>query len=90
MFDAMAMIFARRVLDGVLIGVQRHVEGFVANGVNAAAQPGIVTYLDGMIQLILLNPDDAMVVLVVFVRLVETSIPSGDPAVDAHLDPADA
>ena len=89
MLDAMPMIFARRILDGVFIGVERHVEGLVADGVNAAAQAGVVANLHGVVQFILLDSDNAVIMLVVFIGLVKTGIATGDTAVDTHLDAAD-
>ena len=88
--DAMAMIFARRIFDGVLVGVERHVEGPVADGVHAAAQAGIVALLHGVVQFILLDSDNAVVMLVIFVGIVEAGVAAGDTAVDAHLDAADS
>ena len=70
--DAVAVVFARRFLDGVFIGVERHVEGPVADGVDAAAQAGVVALLHGVVQFVLLNSDNAVIVLVVFIRIVES------------------
>ena len=89
-FDAMAMVFARRLCDGVFISVERHIEGAVADGMDAAAQAGIVAYLHGVVQFILLNANDAVIVLVVFVGIVKARVAAGDAAVDAHFDAADA
>ena len=49
-----------------------------------------MTYLDGVAQFILLDANDAVVVLVVFVGFVKAGVAPGDAAVDAHLDAADA
>src|SRR5262245_32527614 len=90
MLDAMAMVLAGRFLDSVFVGAERHVEGPVADGVHAAAQAGVVALLDGVVQFVLLNSDDTVIMLVVFIRIVEAGVAASDTAVDTHFYAADA
>src|SRR5262245_14802328 len=83
------MVLARRFLDGVFVGAERHVEGPIADGVNAATQAGVVAFLDSVIQFILLDSNYAVIVLIVLVRIVEAGVAAGDTAVDTHFYAAD-
>ena len=54
----------------------------------AMAKAGVVAFEHGTVQLFLLNANNPVVVLVIFVRIVKTGVASRDAAVDAHFDAA--
>src|SRR5262249_16171737 len=89
-FDPVAMVLAWRFLYSVFVGAERHVESPIADGLNAAAKAGVVTFLDSVIQFILLDSNDAVIVLVALVRIVEASVAAGDTDVDTHVYASDA
>src|SRR5262245_33152320 len=86
----MAMVLAWRFLDSVFVGAERHVEGPIADSVDAAAQAGIVTFLDCVVQFILLDSNYAVIVLIVLVRIVEAGVAAGDTSVDTPFYATDA
>ena len=85
MLDAVAVVFARQRGQRLLVGLQRHVEGAVADGVHAAAEAGLVAAQHGLVQLVLLDADESTVIRRVDVGFVEERVAAGDAAVDAHL-----
>src|SRR6516164_2129599 len=87
--DAVTVVLARRIFDGIFIRIQRHIEGAVADGMHAAAEACVVAFLYRVVQLVLLDANDAVIVLVVFIGFVETGISPGDATVDTHFHAAD-
>ena len=83
------MVLAWPLDQRLLVGVQDHVHGNVADGMRADAHAERVVELDGLVQLVLLDADQSLVVVIVAGNgLAEGSVLPREPTVNAHLDTA--